>query len=243
MNLLAVSADSKTPKGEKYGVLTGILYLAPVNLSGYQVCPKASVGCTLACLNTAGRGIYDKTQNARIRKTKMFFENREQFMLDLYDDIVKVVRKANRMNLVPAIRLNGTSDIAWEKISFTYNGIHYRNMMEAFPDVTYYDYTKVLGRKSVKNIPNYHLTFSLSESNDSDAITALRDGMNVAVVVNTKRKQVKPNIFSGFPAIDGDDSDLRFMDGQGKIVLLTAKGKARYDTSGFVKSLDYALKE
>lgn len=241
MKLLSVSADAKTKKGEKYGFLTGILYLAPVNVSGFQVCPKATPGCTVACLYTAGLGVYNTVQTARIRKTKYFFIERKNFMRDLYDDIIALVKKARKLGFSPAVRLNGTSDIAWEKIAFTYNGIRYRNIMEAFPDVKFYDYSKIPNRKSVKDIKNYHITFSLAENNDSDAIKALERGMNVAVVVKLKKNDVKPVTFSGYAAIDGDDNDVRFLDGSGKIILLTAKGKARYDSTGFVKTLDYSI--
>ena len=78
--LLSVAADAKTVKGQKMGYLTGVLYLAPHTISGYQVCPKASEGCRLACLYTAGRGIYNKTQQSRIAKTKLFFQKRDEFM-------------------------------------------------------------------------------------------------------------------------------------------------------------------
>lgn len=239
--LLSISADAKTKKGTLQGVLTGILYLAPYDLSGFQVCPKSTDACRKSCLFTAGRGVYDNVKNARIRKTKLFFTDRQAFMLQLYKDIQFLIRKAKKLNMVPAVRLNGTSDLAWEKFSVEVDGITFPNLMTAFPEIDGYDYTKILNRKSALNIPNYHLTFSLSESNDKEALKALAAGMNVAVVVNTKRKQVKPSTFSGFPAIDGDIDDTRFLDAKGSIILLTAKGKARYDTSGFVKSLDYRI--
>lgn len=241
--LLSVSADAKTYKGEKLGYLTGVLYLAPAELSGYQTCPKATEACKAACLNTAGRGIYNKVQQARIAKTKRFFEDRQNFMVELYNDIVALIRKAKRDGLKPVVRLNGTSDLAWEKFSFKINNLQFRNIFEAFPTVQWYDYTKILNRKSALSIKNYHLTFSLSENNDSEALKALESGMNVAVVVNTKRKQEKPKMFSGRIAVDGDESDVRFIDGSGKYILLTAKGNARKDTSGFVKQLNYEVKE
>lgn len=239
--LLAISADAKTIKGNKQGVMTGILYLAPYDLSGYQVCPKSTIACRLACLFTAGRGVYDKVKKARIRKTKWFFEDRDSFMLQLYNDISFLIRKANKLKMIPAVRLNGTSDIAWEKFAVTFDGITYPNLMTAFPEIQFYDYSKVLNRKGIVNLSNYHLTFSLSESNDGEALKALTSGMNVAVVINCKRKDVKPTTFSGFPAVDGDVSDTRFLDTKGNIILLTAKGKARYDKSGFVKSLNYRI--
>ena len=236
--LLSVSADAKTIKGEKFNVLTGILYLAPHNISGFQVCPKASEGCKIACLYSAGRGVYNNVQNARIRKTREFFTHRAEFMATLVNDIERIVRKANRLGMIPAIRLNGTSDIAWEKIKCVRNGVEYGSVFEAFPKVRFYDYTAIVNRHKALSLPNYHLTFSLKENNDADAIKALEQGYNVAVVMRVKRKAIKPETWSGFPVIDGDESDLRFMDARGgHIVGLTAKGKARYDKSGFVREV------
>lgn len=234
--LLSVSSDAKTIKGEYFGILTGILYLAPYNLSGYQVCPMASKGCAAACLFTAGHGIYKKVQDSRIKRTKMFFEDRENFMAIIVEDIAKVVRKAKRLGMTPAIRLNGTSDIAWEKFRVNRDGVSYRNIMEAFPDVQFYDYSKILGRKTALKIKNYHLTFSLAEDNDANALVALEEGYNVAVVMNIPRAGKLPKKWGGYPVIDGDKNDLRFLDKKGgHIVGLRMKGKARSDTSGFVR--------
>lgn len=239
---LSVSRDAKTVKGEQYGYLTGVLYLAPNTLSGFNTCIKATEGCIAGCLFYAGRGIYTKVQNARIKKTLKFFNERQTFMNGLVDDINKLIRKAKRENLIPVVRLNGTSDIVWEKVSFEYNGIYYKNIMSMFKDIVFYDYTKIPGRK-ISAYSNYRLTFSLSESNDSDALKALDNGMNVAVVVDIKRKVAMPDSFSGFKAIDGDISDLRFLEPSGSIILLRAKGKARQNGNDFVKSLDYQIGE
>lgn len=234
--LLSINADAKTSKGTKKGVLTGILYLAPYNLSGHQVCPKASAGCAAACLNTAGRGIYTKVQNARIAKTNRFFADRNSFMNQLVKDVEKLIRKASRENMIPAVRLNGTSDLPFEKFPVIRNGVKYASIHDAFPDVQFYCYTKILGRKAALSKANYHLTFSLSENNDKDALKALEEGYNVAVVMNTKRNEAKPVTWGGYPVIDGDETDLRFLDANGgHVVALTAKGKARYDKSGFVR--------
>lgn len=234
--LLSVSADAKTIKGQKRGYLTGILYLAPHTLSGFQVCPKASEGCKLACLYTAGRGMYTNIQESRIRKTKRFFMDREGFMAELVKNVEALIRKANRENMIPVVRLNGTSDIAWEKIKCVRNGVAYASIIEAFADVFFYDYTKILGRTKALALPNYSLTFSLSESNDSEAMEALKQGYNVAVVMNTKRTEMKPETWGGYPVVNGDETDLRFLDPQGgHIVALTAKGQARKDKSGFTR--------
>lgn len=242
MKLLSVNRDAKTKKGNKFGVLTGILYLAPADISGYQVCPKASEGCKAACLYTAGYGVYAKVQKGRINRTLRFFREREAFLADLVSDITKLVSSAKRNGMIPAIRLNGTSDIAWEKFKVTLNDKEYANVFEAFPDVQFYDYSAILARKSALHYKNYHLTFSLKENNDKDAKKALDAGFNLAVVFNVKKDEAKPTHWNGYPVIDGDVSDIRFNDKRGgHIVALSAKGRARYDTSGFVRSINDRL--
>lgn len=236
--LLSVSGDAKTIKGEKSGYLTGILYLAPHEVSGYQVCPKASEGCKAACLYTAGHGIYKSVQLSRINRTKWFFEERATFMVQLVADIAELARKAKKYGMLPIVRLNGTSDIAWEKIAVVRDGQTFRNMMLAFPEIGFYDYSKILGRTYALSLPNYHLTFSLSEDNDAEAVEALSQGYNVAVVTNNRRSEVKPGTWGGYPVIDGDVNDIRFLDPKGgHIVALTAKGPARKDVSGFVREV------
>lgn len=235
-NILSVNGDAKTVKGLKKGVLTGIMYLAPHNISGHQVCANASDGCKAACIYSAGMGIYSTVQQARINKTRWFFEERESFMERLVKNLESFERKADKNNLIPAIRLNGTSDIPWEKISVERNGVSFRNVMRAFPTIQWYDYTKILGRKLALAMPNYHLTFSLAEDNDAQAIKALEQGYNVAVVLNTKRKEPKPATWGGYPVVDGDETDVRFLDPNGgHVVALFAKGQGTKDTSGFVR--------
>jgi hypothetical protein len=159
-------------------------------------------------------------QKARIRKTKYFFEDRNAFMLDLYADIQKAIRFAERKGLTPVFRLNGTSDLSWEKYELGATG---KNIFALFPTVQFYDYTKVLGRK-VKDIPNYHLTFSKADGNDSDVAEALFQGMSVVAVYD--------KIPAGVPS--ADETDLRFLDPKGIMLGLKAKGRAKKDYSGFV---------
>lgn len=225
MALLGVSRDAKTVKGEKDGILTGILYLAPSTTSGVaDVCAFASDGCRAACLYTAGRGAMKNVQEARVNKTKRFFNDRENFMAELVKDIERLVKKAEKEGMVPAIRLNGTSDIPWENVKVG----DAPNIMSLFPNVQFYDYTKNPNRK---NLPaNYSLTFSLAEDNDQNAEKALKNGTNVAAVFFNV-----PETFMGRKVIDGDASDVRFNDPKNVIVGLKAKGKARNDTSGFVR--------
>lgn len=231
MSLLTVG-NPKLLKGEKKGYLSSVLHLAPANLSGKEVCPKRTAGCTAACLNTAGRGgIFKKgestnvIQQARIRKTKAFFENRQAFLNELTVEIIKTKTKAEKQGLIPVFRLNGTSDLSWEK----YEVCNGKNIFEMFPDVQFYDYTKIVGRK-VSHIKNYHLTFSNADGNINDVLKAKSSGMNIAVVF----KKELPEKYLGLPVINGDETDLRFLDPKGVIVGLKAKGKAKKDTSGFV---------
>jgi hypothetical protein len=192
-------------------------------------------------LNTAGRGGMFKRgettnviQQARIRKTKMFFETRNYFMTLLVADIELAIKQSKRMNLIPVFRLNGTSDLAFEKYEVVRNGKFFRNIFTAFPEVQFYDYTKILGRKIV-DIANYHLTFSAADGNDADVAKAITQGYNVATVFGIKKTLPMPETYMGLPVFNGDESDLRFLDPKGVVVGLYAKGKAKKDTSGFVK--------
>lgn len=227
MKLLSIG-NTKTLKGQKMGYMTFILHLAPSTVSGYNTCPMASEGCSAACLNTAGRGKFDNTQNARIRKTVWYFERRNSFMIELTKDIRAAIRKAEREGFIPVFRLNGTSDIRWENESVG----GFRNIMEMFPTVQFYDYTKLHNRRDLPS--NYHLTFSRSESNDSKIAEVLRNNINVAVVFDTKKGKELPMSFMGATVVDGDDTDLRFLDPKGVIVGLRGKGDAKKDDSGFV---------
>jgi len=233
MKLLGIDTNTKTVKGQKQGYMTGILYLAPANISGYEVCPMATDGCRAACLYSAGRGAFSNVQQARIAKTKFFFEARDQFMAQLIKEITAFVKSAAKQGFIPTVRLNGTSDIPWERVAVTYGqGTSFSNIMELFPTVQFYDYTKRHNRRKIPS--NYHLTFSLAEDNQENAKIALENGMNVAVVFRTPNF---PTSYLGRPVIDGDDSDLRFLDGNMNIVALKAKGKAKKDATGFVKEV------
>jgi hypothetical protein len=223
------SGNSKTRKGEKKGFTTYGIHLAPASLSGFNVCDSSSAGCRWACLNTAGRGAMTSVQRARIKKTLFFFKDKQGFLAELWAEVAKSIKSAARKNMIPCFRLNLTSDLPWEKIKF--NG---QSVMEAFPNVQFYDYCKSPERmtKFVNGeMPkNYHLTFSRSETNGALALAFLRSGGNVAMVF---RKSL-PATYYGHEVIDGDETDLRFLDGSGKIIGLKEKGLAKKDATGFV---------
>lgn len=218
MPLLNYYSQTKMAKGEKYGYKTAILHLAPYKLSGKNVCPKASKECIAFCLNTSGRGQMNVTQTSRINKTKKFWQDRQQFLKDLDKEIGMLKKRAASQGFKFAVRLNGTSDLAWHRFS---------SLMDQHPDVIFYDYTKVFNHLD-HNLKNYKITFSASGSNDSECAAALKAGHNVAYVFKDKL----PKKFQGKRVIDGDKHDLRFLDPSGVIVGLIAKGSAKKAAAG-----------
>jgi len=229
MTKLLTSYNPKLAKNEKFGWKSFGLHLAPYTLGGKNICPNASKGCAASCLNSAGQGVYNRVQESRINKTKMFHNNREEFLGKLYNEINAKVKTASKTNDKVSFRLNLTSDVAWESIKF--NG---KNFMDHFPSVQFYDYTKnlkrVLNSLTGKFPSNYHLTFSRSESNNDSCMIAIGCGANIAVVFDKKL----PDTWNGIKVISGIDHDLRFLDPKNTIVGLLALGKARKDKSGFV---------
>lgn len=248
------SETQRHPKIVKNGIelniFSLILHLAPAIRSGYEVCPMRSNGCTAACLNTSGFR-RSRKEKARVNRTKLFFEQREEFMERLVGEIFTASEYARKRGYLFGVRLNGTSDIRWEtvpvkvkpqpratgrnwqyKMGIRMLGLKANNLMEVFPDITFYDYTKIVNRKRLPE--NYHLTFSRSEDNEDACLRALDRGMNVAVVF----RDALPDRFYGRPVVNGDISDWRPGDGEGfdgpVIVGLKAKGPAQYDQSGFV---------
>jgi len=220
LNLLSVGTNAKTIKSDKLDdSLTAIMYLAPANLSGYEVCPNRSNGCTASCLFTAGRGNMNTVQQARIRKTKLFFEDNKQFLTLLHSDLSLFLSFCKQESKTAYVRLNGTSDIDWE---------NYLDFSK-YPDIIFYDYTKRTDR-SLNTLPtNYHITFSKDERTSDSEISSIIHSVNVAVVFDTV-----PDTWNGYKVIQGDLTDLRPKDEKGVIVGLKAKGKAKKDTSGFV---------
>lgn len=196
-----------------------MLHLAPANLSGYEVCPSRSPGCTSACLHHAGNPVFKSAKDkARIARTKFFFEDREGFLAQLRKEISRYKPDA--------VRLNGTSDMAWERIRGEFGTI-----IEAFPQVQFYDYTAVANRLRRPLPDNYHLTFSLKEDNLIEAKEALRLGFNIAAVFYDDL----PKDFMGLPVIDGDVHDYRPSDPNPCVVGLKVKGaKGKSDETGFI---------
>jgi len=222
--LLNIDNNAKTVKGQKDGYMTAILYLAPSNQSGFNTCPMASEGCKKACLYTAGHGAFNNVQQGRINKTRWFIQERSTFMDQLRKEITNHIKNATRKGFIPCIRLNGTSDISWETTG----------IFEQFPQVQFYDYTKIY-KRALKYVngqypSNYHLTYSLNEDNYQEAFDILLKGGNISAVFRNEL----PETYKGYRVINADETDLRFTDDNNIIAGLMAKGKAKKDYSGFV---------
>jgi len=227
MNLLTTQ-NAKTIKGDSLGYSTAILYLAPSTVAGRgNVCPFASKECKAVCLYSAGRGKFNSVQKARIRKTNLFFDDPKNFIEIVAGDVAQHV--ANCKDTLPAIRFNGTSDLPIENLE----GYWGKSLLERFPQVAWYDYTKNPNRMKAYlrgEMPsNYHLTFSRSECNDKICLEILEMGGNVAVVFDEL-----PKTWRGYKVIDGDKNDLRFLDESNVIVGLKAKGQAKKAETNFV---------
>ena len=235
MNLLTSPiGNQKIAKGLAYDHATYILHFAPHKLSGHNVCTHASRGCIIGCLNTAGHGGIFKAgettnaiQLARIRRTRLFFDDKATFFDQLIADITLAQKQAARKGLKLSIRLNGTSDIVWEKQRIPAGAFTGQTIFDIFPNVQFYDYTKIPKRVTPEN---YHLTFSNADGNKANVLQAIARDQNIAAVF----RGALPATYLGLPVISGDDSDLRFLDPAGHIIGLTAKGRAKKDKSGFV---------
>jgi hypothetical protein len=247
-----IDANPKTIKGQSRGFMTAVLYLAPHDTSGVELCPTAELaGCGPTCLNTAGRGGMapgnatftasngqelpeNVIQRARLRRTELFNTNRPEFMRVMVSELERAAKLAATVGLTLVARPNGTSDIRWESIPCERAGVQYANIFAAFPELQFYDYTKIPNRR-IADIENYTLTFSYSHRPEFARIVAAAvrhygARVNFAAVFS----KALPKHFLGRRVINGDASDLRFLDRRGVVVGLVAKGRARRDRSGFV---------
>lgn len=233
--LLGIDTNAKTVKGEKHGIKTAMLYLMPAKQSGVQLCAMAkTAGCEKPCLFKAGRGAMSNVMLSRLRKTLYFNQYRELFMHQLHNELIRERAKAKQKGYKLIVRLNGTSDIRFENIPVS----GYPNIMQALPDIQFYDYTKLANRK---NVPaNYDLTFSYSgvPAYAPYVAKAVSNGERIAVVFRNRAivdaMLANGETFLGLPVVDGDNTDIRHLDPKGAVVALYAKGPARRDQSGFV---------
>lgn len=205
------------------------------NSQGKNICPMATAGCAAACLYGSGHGSMSTVQKGRINKTEFFLNDRKGFLTMLYSEIAQLEVKHRIEGMNFTVRLNGTSDISWEKFILEQTG---KNIFDTFPNVQFYDYTKNHLRFKTKLPKNYTLLFSRSETNENVALDLLAAGTNVAMVFDKL-----PETYNGYKVINGDESDLRFLDEKGVIVglkykKLTGKGadnKTAFETGFAIK--------
>jgi hypothetical protein len=227
--------NPKAVKAQALGWLNAINYMAPHRLAGVgNLCPNASAGCIALCLgeHSGNATLYPTVLKSRIRKARWFMTDRKAFLAEMVQHIERAKRDARKARLKLAVRLNGATDIAWEGVA--------RDVFAAFPTIQFLDYTKsvqrALAHAQGKLPPNYHLTFSRSETNWSDCVRVLAAGGNVAVVSSCPM----PALYRGWSCVDGDQSDLRHLDACGGerrslVVWLSPKGaKAKASRNGFV---------
>jgi hypothetical protein len=220
----SINISAKLKKnGKKSHQYTYGLYLAPASTSGYNVCPFSTPECRKGCLNTSGlAGVEimcgrNHIMNARIIKTRLFFEHPEFFMAWLIDDIKAAQRKAVKDGYGFSARLNCTSDIDWQNVK-----VDGKNIFEIFPDVTFYDYTKN-PHKFMNKPENYHLTLSYTGRNWHSCKALLNIGFNVAMVFNVKKEIDLPAMYDSYKVVNGDLTDYRVDDSKGIIVGLKWK--------------------
>ena len=217
----------------------------------------------MACLNTAGHGgigldtdKLNPVQIARLKRSAFFHTRRSEFWIMLIRDIDRLVRRARKLGLIPAVRLNGTTDVKWESQPVVIDGVKIaENIMQLYSgislitgdpvsDVVFYDYTKwPYAKRPTESLPiNYHLTFSRSESNEDQIAENIAHGRNVTVVVDIPSRDHKtpiPTTWREIPTYDADRSDFRPNDPAGRILILrykSAKASSLADAlaSGFV---------
>ena len=230
----------KASKNLDLKVMTYFLSLMPSDLSGYNVCPMANKvlkkennknksDCSLVCVAHNGNGNYSNVKKARIRKTKLFFENQDLFKQQLVFDIFKAINESKNKGFKPTFRLNAYSDIKWEKIKISSFGD--ATIFELFPNITFYDYTKNLNRLVPKN---YELTYS-HWGNWKHTNSQIKNGLNVAMVFD-KRHEL-PKKYNDQKVIDGDKTDLRTIENDGTNVIVGLRAKMSF------KNIDNELKK
>ena len=214
----AISQSVKMRLSYEHGTVTYCIYLAPADMSGYNVCPNSKY-CKQFCLNASGqnrvdvmaRGVEGSFINqSRIKKTKLFFENRELFMEIMVREIKSAQKYAQKNNLGFSVRINGTSDL--NPTIFKYDG---KNILEVFPSVQFYDYTKLPSRISLlSKYPNYDLTLSYNGYNWEECKTFMDNGGKAAVVF----EKGLPTTWRGYKVVDGNNYDMRYLDPNGCII-------------------------
>ena len=226
-----ISKGTSNAKTAKNILETHILYMSPYtqNSKGVNICPNASIGCIFGCLFTAGRGAFNSIQQARQNRTEFYINSKKQFCEQIAKELELLNKKAQKKGAKIAVRLNGTSDLDFIAIIKNQIGL---DVLKAFQNLEFYDYTKILGKVKKYAGSRYKLTFSRAENNEAEALQALTYGVPVSVVFHHKNEL--PKTYLGTMVIDGDKADDLMLDSGAVILGLKAKGKAKKDKTGFV---------
>lgn len=216
-----VAQSVKLRLSKTNGTMTYCIYLAPSDMSGYNVCPNGE-HCREHCLNGSGqnkcdelsRGREGSTINrSRIKKTKFFYEHRADFMRLMIHEIKVKREKAKRMGFEFSVRINGTSDLSPCLFRDPDTG---KNILELFSDIQFYDYSKrPSSMHEQKMFPNYDVTFSYDGYNWEYCKKHLDNGGKAAVVFFGDKL---PEYFNGYKVIDANGYDMRYLDPAGCIM-------------------------
>ena len=225
--------NHKIKKNIKLGYNTYSLNFAHSDLSGYNVCPIANKlteqennpnksNCSTCCVGYNGfASIHNTVMESRIKKTLSYFLDREIFLESLIHEISLAIDESNKKGLKPSFRLNAYSDIKWENHKIK----DHKTIFDLFQKVKFYDYTKLINRKTPKN---YQLTYS-HYGNWKDTSIALKNGVNSAIVFEKLPKYIKIDSIN-YTVIDGDKTDLRIdekINGKTVVVGLKFKGSKK----------------
>lgn len=212
------SQNAKMMYSFNNGTETYCVHLAPATLSGRNTCAN-SEHCREFCLNGSGhnkadiilRGEQESVINkARIKRTDALYKKRDLFMQTLIHEINTAYNRAKRNNREFAVRLNGTSDLS--PLVFKYQG---KNILEWFPNIMFYDYTKVPTRERLlRKYKNYDVTFSFDGHNWDKCEEYLKRGGKVAVIFEHEM----PKTYMGYKVHDASGYDMRYLDPKGTIM-------------------------
>lgn len=210
-----LTQNKKLKKGDALNF--GMELLPSILAPGMNLCTGAGE-CRYSCLAFSGVGNIIKGKKmldgfqeltapimAKARRTFLYAQDPESFHAILDEDIREAIETASKDGVKAAFRLNTTSDIDWKEVA------------ARWPSEQFYDYTKVWSREGSGN---YHLTYSFSELTNAEmAMRLLQEGKNVAMVF----PKDLPDIWKGYPVIDGDIDDNRYLDPAGVVVGLRMK--------------------
>jgi hypothetical protein len=225
-----LGTSMKVKKGEKKNVLTAIIYLAPatesVKYGGMNFCAKASPGCSEACLGAKSRRLaMSRGYHSKAWKSLLLIYRKDIFSSIMCRELANLEKRANKRGMIPACRPNGSTDYQFE--------VHMPELFESFPNIQFYDYTKIKSRMFRELPENYSLTFSRSEINDEECLEVANKGDNIAIVFVDLPKALEEG-WQDMPVYNGDESDYRPGDPKESVIGLSVKAGIKGNSNGFI---------